>query len=79
MQVGISILATLPSICPAGPADRGIAGQPERAHPIATVTVAAADFSSDLTIADWRAGTDQQAEATSRLARWTRALTAGIG
>ena len=31
--------------------------------PLATVTVAAADFSSDLTIADWRTGTDQQAEA----------------
>ena len=31
--------------------------------PLAAVTVPAADFSSDLTIADWRAGTDQQAEA----------------
>ena len=31
--------------------------------PLAAVTVAAADFSSGLTIADWRAGTDQQAEA----------------
>ena len=31
--------------------------------PLAAVTVPAADFSSDLTIADWLAGTDQQAEA----------------
>jgi hypothetical protein len=33
------------------------------ATPLAVVTIPAADMHSDLTISDWRAGTDQQAEA----------------